>query len=54
LIVIAAITILTPILHRLSNQTQKSEEIDAEIEGLKRRIEELERQKAEMRESYAE
>jgi hypothetical protein len=54
LIVIAAITILTPILHRLSNQTQKSEEIDAEIERLKRRIEELERQKAEMRESYEE
>lgn len=47
-IVIAALTIITPILHWLSGQKTESEEIDAEIAGLKARIEELEKQKAEI------
>lgn len=54
-IVIAALTIVTPVFHRLSNQTTESgEEIDAEIERLKQRIEELENQKAEMAENQTE
>jgi len=47
-IVVAALTVTTPVFHRLSNQTVRTEEIDAEIERLRRRIEELEKQKAEM------
>ncbi len=47
-IVIAALTIVTPIFHRLSGNTPKAEEIDAEIAHLKARIEELEKQKAEI------
>lgn len=45
-IVVAALTIVTPIFHRLSGQKSESEEIDAEIARLKMRIEELEKQKA--------
>jgi len=41
-IVIAALTIITPIFHKLSNQKPKTEDIDAEIEKLKARIVELE------------
>jgi len=41
-IAVAALTILTPILHKLSNQTLKTEETDAEIARLKTRIAELE------------
>jgi hypothetical protein len=47
-IIIAALTITTPVFHRLSNQSSKAEDIDAEIERLKARIEELEKQKAEI------
>ena len=47
-IVVAALTVVTPLFHRLSRQTPESEEIDAEIARLKARIEELERQKAEI------
>ncbi len=44
-IIIAALTIVTPVFHRLSNHAPKAEEIDAEIERLKQRIEELEKQR---------
>lgn len=47
-IVIAALTIVTPIFHKLSNQRPKTEDIDAEIEKLKARIAELETQRAEL------
>jgi hypothetical protein len=47
-IIIAALTIVTPIFHRLSQQLPKAEEIDAEIARLRARIEELEKQKAEL------
>jgi hypothetical protein len=43
-IVIAALTIVTPIFHRLRGQKKR----DAEIDRLKARIEELEKQKAEI------
>ncbi len=47
-IVIAALTITTPVFHRLSNHAPNAEEIDAEIERLKARIEELEKQRADL------
>lgn len=47
-IVIAALTIVTPIFHWLSRQTPKTEEIDEEIARLKARIAELEEQKSEL------
>jgi hypothetical protein len=47
-IVIAALTIITPIFHWLSRQTPKAEEIDAEIARLRSRIEELEKQRGEI------
>lgn len=53
-IIIAAVTIVTPVFHRLSNQAPDAESIDAEIERLRQRIEELEKQKAEMAENQPE
>ena len=50
-IVIAALTIITPVFHRLSQHTTKTEEIDAEIERLKARIAELENQRKELKEN---
>jgi len=47
-IVVAALTIMTPIFHWLSRQKPEGEEIDAEIARLRARIEELEKQKAEI------
>lgn len=47
-IIIAALTIITPIFHKLSRQTTKTEDIDAEIEKLKTRIAVLEKQRAEL------
>jgi hypothetical protein len=47
-IIVAALTLVTPIFHRLSNQAMSVEETDAEIARLKRRIAELENQKAEI------
>lgn len=47
-IVIAALTIITPVFHWLSNQTPKAGEIDAEIARLRARIEELEKQREEI------
>jgi hypothetical protein len=53
-IVIAALTITTPVFHRLSNQeAPNAEEIDAEIARLKLRIEELEKQRAELENNNA-
>lgn len=46
-IVIAALTVLTPVLHRLSRK-DVAEAIDAEIAMLRHRIEELEQRKAEL------
>lgn len=47
-IVVAALTIVTPVFHKLSGQKPEAEEIDAEIARLKARIEELENKKAEI------
>ena len=48
-IVIAALTITTPILHRLSGQKNESEEIDARIAELKAEILRLERRREEIK-----
>lgn len=47
-IIIAALTIVTPIFHKLSRQTSKTEDIDAEIDKLKARIAELEKQREDV------
>lgn len=47
-IIIAALTIITPVFHKLSDTTAKEDEIDEEIERLKKRIAELEVRKAEL------
>lgn len=47
-IVIAALTITTPVFHRLSSHAPNADDIDAEIERLKQRIEELEKQRADL------
>jgi hypothetical protein len=47
-ILIAALTIMTPVFHRLSRKVIESDQIDTEIAQLKARIEELERRKAEI------
>lgn len=44
-IVISALTVTTPIFHRLSNHELSNSEIDAQIEELRKRIEELESKK---------
>ena len=45
-ILLASITVVTPVLHKLSSAEKDVEKIDAEIEGLRSRIEELEAKKA--------
>ncbi len=45
-ILIAAVTVITPVFHKLSAGENKVAEIDAEIERLKARIAELEKQRA--------
>jgi hypothetical protein len=47
-IIVAALTIITPIFHWLSLQKPNAGEIDAEIARLKARIEELEKQREEL------
>lgn len=47
-IVITSLTIVTPILYKLSTGLPKAEELDAEINRLKTRIAELEQQKSEI------
>lgn len=44
-ILLASITVVTPVLHKLSSDRSDLEKIDAEIEGLKKRIAELEEQR---------
>lgn len=47
-IVIAALTVMTPVFHKLSHQTANGAEIDAEIAQLQARIIELERRREEI------
>ena len=47
-IIITALTIVTPVLYKLSSGLNQAEEIDAEINRLKTRIAELEQQKSEI------
>lgn len=47
-ILIAAVTVMTPVFHRLSAKEDGVAAIDSEIEELKRRIDELEKKKAGM------
>ena len=49
-IAVAAVTVATPIFHKLSNSGTTNEEIDAEIERLKAAIEALEAKKREISE----
>jgi len=46
-IVIAGLTVVTPVFHKLSNQEHGTEQIDAEIARLKLQIEELEKRRTE-------
>lgn len=46
-ILIAAVTVVTPVFHRLSVGEDEVEKIDEEIAALKQRIEELEKRKSE-------
>lgn len=50
-ILIASITVMTPVLHKLSHDENKIEAIDAEIAQLRTRIEELERTRDRLRDS---
>jgi hypothetical protein len=47
-IIIAALTIITPVFHKLSYQTANTAEIDAEIARLRARIKELEERREEI------
>jgi hypothetical protein len=47
-ILIAAVTVVTPVFHKLSAGDDEAEEIEAEIEKLKAKIEELEVRKAKL------
>ena len=47
-ILIAAITVITPVFHKLSSSGDEAAEIDAEIEKLRAKIEELEMRKAKL------
>lgn len=47
-ILVASVTIVTPVFHKLSLTERSVTDIDAEIEGLRSRIAELERQKADL------
>ena len=47
-IVIAALTVMTPVFHKLSHQTANAAEIDAEIAQLLARLAELERRREEI------
>jgi hypothetical protein len=52
-ILIAAITVMTPVFHKLSAGDAEVAEIDAEIEKLKARIEQLEDKKANLAQTDA-
>jgi hypothetical protein len=47
-ILLASITVVTPVLHKLSSDQTDVEKIDAEIEKLKKRLDELESRRAGM------
>ena len=47
-ILIAAFTVITPVFHKLSSSGDEAAEIDAEIEKLRAKIEELEMRKAKL------
>lgn len=47
-ILIAAVSVMTPVFHKLSSADNETTEITAEIEGLKKRIVELEEKRAEI------
>jgi hypothetical protein len=47
-ILVASITVVTPILHKLSSKDGESEKIDTEIEQLKAQIAELEKRRSEI------
>lgn len=47
-ILLASITVVTPVLHKLSSDKTDIEKIDAEIEKLKNRIEQLEERRANL------
>lgn len=47
-ILVASVTVVTPVFHKLSAGEPDVADIDAEIEGLRSRIAELERQKADL------
>jgi hypothetical protein len=47
-IIIAALTIITPVFHKLSNQATTTAELDLEIETLKTRLAELEQRRAHL------
>ena len=53
-IVVASLTIITPIFHKLSNALPEENRIDDEIAELKNRLAELEKRKAEIREQVYE
>jgi len=53
-IVIGALTVVTPVFHRLSAGEPNTEKIDAEIEALKVRIAELEEKRNQIREAVPE
>ena len=53
-ILVASLTVMTPVFHKLSNTEPNIEAIDAEISKLRMRIEELEEQKAAAGRSNAE
>ena len=50
-ILIAAVTVITPVFHKLSTSEDEAAEIDAEIEKLRAKIEELETRKAALHQS---
>lgn len=47
-ILLAAITVVTPVLHKLSSDQSDIEKIDAEIERLRKRLAELERERSKL------
>jgi hypothetical protein len=51
-IIVAAFTVITPIFHKLSSGETSAADIDAEIEKLRSRIDELKAKKAVLTESY--
>jgi len=53
-ILLASITVVTPVLHKLSSDRSDVEKIDAEIETLKKRIEDLEKRRARIAEASLE